>query len=131
LFITATLDEKNHVPQGGVYFGTVTSNKLDLKVVLGLLNSSLLSVIYKILFGGMHMGGGYLRYRTNFLEQLPVSDIPATESSIISDLVDRILAAKRRDSESETTVLEQEIDRLVYKLYDITLEEIKIVEDGT
>jgi hypothetical protein len=43
-------------------------------------------------------------------------------------LVDCILAVKQRDVEADTSVLEQEIDRLVYKLYDLTPEETQIVE---
>jgi len=42
--------------------------------------------------------------------------------------VDKILAAKRTDKNSDTSKWEQEIDELVYKLYDLTEEEIKIVE---
>jgi adenine-specific DNA-methyltransferase len=42
--------------------------------------------------------------------------------------VDRILAAKERDPKADTTALEREIDRLVYELYGLTEDEIKIVE---
>jgi hypothetical protein len=43
-------------------------------------------------------------------------------------LVDRILAAKQRESEADTSVLERKIDQLVYALYGLTPEEIQIVE---
>ena len=36
-----------------------------------------------------------------------------------------------RDPETDTTALEREIDRLVYQLYDLTPEEIAIVEEAT
>ena len=39
-----------------------------------------------------------------------------------------ILAAKAANAEADTSVLEREIDQLVYKLYDLTPEEIAIVE---
>ena len=42
--------------------------------------------------------------------------------------VDHILAAKQRDAEADTSALEREIDQLVYGLYDLTPEEIAIVE---
>ena len=38
-------------------------------------------------------------------------------------------AARKRDPEADTTAFEREIDRLVYQLYDLTPEEIKIVEE--
>ena len=53
----------------------------------------------------------------------------AAQASIVA-LVDRILAAKQRDARADTSELEQEIDRHVYALYGLTLEEIQIVEDA-
>ena len=43
----------------------------------------------------------------------------------------RILSAKRHALEADTTALEREIDGLVYQLYDLTPEEIAIVEEST
>jgi hypothetical protein len=43
-------------------------------------------------------------------------------------LVDHILAAKQRDPQADTTAWEREIDQLVYQLYELTPEEIAIVE---
>ena len=45
--------------------------------------------------------------------------------------VDRILAAKERDPKADTTAWEREIDRLVYELYGLTEDEIKLVEEST
>jgi len=43
-------------------------------------------------------------------------------------LVDQILSIKKQDPQADTSHLEQEINQLVYKLYDLTREEIKIIE---
>ena len=43
-------------------------------------------------------------------------------------VVDRIIATKRRDPEADTSELEREIDHLMYALYELTPEEIQIVE---
>jgi hypothetical protein len=45
--------------------------------------------------------------------------------------IDLILAAKQRDAEADVSALEREIDQLVYALYGLTPEEIKIVEGAT
>ena len=45
-------------------------------------------------------------------------------------LVDRILVAKKADSTADTSALEAQIDKLVYKLYNLTEEEIAIVEES-
>lgn len=47
---------------------------------------------------------------------------------LIIDLVDKILATKKQEPNADTTAFETEIDRLVYQLYGLTDEEIKIVE---
>lgn len=44
-------------------------------------------------------------------------------------LVDQILTSKQKDPRVDTSALEKQIDQLVYKLYGLTEEEIKIVEN--
>ncbi|HLC16367.1 MAG TPA: Eco57I restriction-modification methylase domain-containing protein, partial [Thermodesulfovibrionia bacterium] len=135
LQITATLDEYRHIPQGGVYFGTVTNTKIDLKVILSVLNSKLLSAIYEFLFSGMHMGGGYLRYRTNFLEVLPIKEVSKSYSNMLNSIVTNILTITQftdyhqdQIKQAQVREYERQIDQLVYELYELTEEEIRIVE---
>jgi hypothetical protein len=47
----------------------------------------------------------------------------------IGRLANQILMAKRRDEKADTTALDRQIDELVYKLYDLTPGEIKLVEN--
>lgn len=46
----------------------------------------------------------------------------------IISLVDKILQLKGRDVNSDTREFEEEIDRVVYQLYNLNDKEIKIVE---
>ena len=46
----------------------------------------------------------------------------------LTNMVDRILAARDADTNANTSALEAEIDELVYKLYGLTEEEIAVVE---
>jgi hypothetical protein len=46
-------------------------------------------------------------------------------------IIDQILSTKKKNPEADTSELEKEIDRLVYKLYDLTEEEIKIIEENS
>lgn len=140
LKIEATLDVNNMIPQGGVYFCTLKDKTLHINYLLGLLNSKLFSFIYKILFGGMHMGGGYLRYRTTFLNELPLNICSEICQKEILGLVDKILDLNRQlhlmseNSEKYNSLkLEIEktdkiIDQKVYELYGLTEEEIGVVE---
>jgi site-specific DNA-methyltransferase (adenine-specific) len=50
--------------------------------------------------------------------------------SSIASIAKRILAAKRKDPVADTSALEREIDALVYQLYGLTEEEIKVVENS-
>ena len=43
-------------------------------------------------------------------------------------LLDQILAAKKKDTNADTSALEHQIDKMVYELYGLTPEEIAIVE---
>lgn len=45
-------------------------------------------------------------------------------------LVDKILAAKKANPQVDTSAWEREIDGLVYELYGLTEEEVKVVEGG-
>lgn len=46
-------------------------------------------------------------------------------------MVDEILAAKRADPNADVSALEREIDQSVCRLYGLTGEEIRIVQEGT
>ncbi|MCC6691565.1 MAG: hypothetical protein IT235_08545 [Bacteroidia bacterium] len=48
----------------------------------------------------------------------------------IETLVDQILTMKSKDNAADTIELENQIDQLVYQLYELTEEEIKIIENN-
>ncbi|MFB1268790.1 hypothetical protein ACEWX6_01280 [Helicobacter pylori] len=81
-----------------------------------------------------YMGGGIEgELKTNNLEKIPIPKItksnkPTADKIIV--LVDKILQTKEKDPKANTQKLEKEIDALVYQLYNLTDEEIKIIENG-
>jgi adenine-specific DNA-methyltransferase len=52
------------------------------------------------------------------------------QQKAVEKVVDRVLAAKAKAA-ADTSKLERELDELVYALYGLTPEEIKIVEGAT
>ncbi|WP_139532929.1 DUF7149 domain-containing protein [Helicobacter pylori] len=102
-------------------------------LILGVLNSSFMSWYARENFKDKHMSGGYLGLNKGNLEKLPMFELEKsnqpTADKIIA-LVDKILALKEKDPKANTQKLEKEIDALVYQLYNLTDEEIKIIEDG-
>jgi type II restriction/modification system DNA methylase subunit YeeA len=98
------------------------------KFTLGLLNSKL--VTYFISKIGSSIRGGFLRWKRQYVEQIPIPAVSEEAQQPIISLVTRILAAKQSNPQSDTSALEAEVDALVYGLYGLTEEEIGILEGG-
>ncbi|GHS16845.1 hypothetical protein VN1288_00790 [Helicobacter pylori] len=120
----------------GVYGGKVNilhDFRIDRFLILGVLNSKLMTYFYKKKFFPTHMQGGAFGFDTLSVETLPIPQITKSNKPIadkIIALVDKILALKEKDPKANTQELEKEIDALVYQLYNLTAEEIKIIEEG-
>jgi hypothetical protein len=106
-----------------------TPNVVNLKVLCAILNSKLLSFWYRVSFNSLSMSGGYLNI--NRVDEVPIprsSEINKETKKKLACLVDKILQQKKQNPNADTKDLETQIDQLVYKLYDLTEEEIEIVE---
>jgi hypothetical protein len=75
--------------------------------------------------------GGYLRWKKQYVEQIPIPPATPSQEAEIEALVTRILALKRADAQADTSAEEQEVDRLVYGLYGLTEEEVGVVEGSS
>ena len=124
----------------------VHDKKLSPYYILGLLNSRLL---FQCLLGiATTLRGGYVRFWTQYIEQLPIRNIDFDSSSERSlhdnmvNLVVQTLQLHKRKSElpneadQEQTQrlicsVDKQIDALVYELYGLTQEEIEIIETTT
>ena len=62
------------------------------------------------------------------INNFPIPDIESKTINKMVNLVDQILIIKNTNPDAKTDKLEKQIDDLVYKLYDLTEEEIKIIE---
>jgi adenine-specific DNA-methyltransferase len=62
-----------------------------------------------------------------YFGQIPIQKEMCDKKKIIV-LVDKILSLKSQNPAADTTALEAEIDLMVYKLYNLTWEEVKIVD---
>ncbi|EAK5165557.1 class I SAM-dependent DNA methyltransferase [Campylobacter jejuni] len=106
----------------------ITSNSDILKYILAFLNSDFIYLMLR----KFYMGGGIEgELKTNNLEKLPIPKINSKNQKLADELinlVDKILKAKEQDKNANTQELENKINSLVYKLYNLTEEEIKIIE---
>ncbi len=114
--------------------------------ILALLNSRLLDYYLKTV--STTLRGGFFRYFTQFIEQLPIRPIDfsnptdkARHDKMVT-LVERMIQLNKRKHsgklapsqidrmDREIAATDEEIDNLVYELYGITDEERKIIEDN-
>ena len=93
-------------------------------------------LFWYLLFIGTLLRGGFVRFWTQFITRLPIRPInfanpgERAEHDAIVMLVERILTAKRTDPNADTSAWEREIDERVYRLYGLTPDEIKLVEES-
>ncbi|GAA7851064.1 class I SAM-dependent DNA methyltransferase [Helicobacter pylori] len=120
----------------GVFYAEATSFILTgehLRYLLGMLHSKLITFAFKTFYAGGGLGESGYRYKKAFIERLPIPQITKSNKPTadkITDCAERILKLKEKDPKANTQKLEKEIDALVYQLYHLTDEEIKIIEDG-
>jgi adenine-specific DNA-methyltransferase len=103
----------------------------DLNYLLGVLNSKIIDFYVK---SYIHLYGdtGFL-LSNQYVERIPIPAITSANKGIVDkivDLVDRIIQLKNQDINNDISNLEREINELVYKLYDLTQDEIKIIEES-
>jgi len=98
-----------------------------LRYLLGILNSNIAWYLFKNKEAGL--GNNSFEIRKEGVNTFPIPAVTTGKHSIIENielLVDKILAEKKSGKKTES--LEKEIDQLVYKLYKLTPDEIKIIE---
>ncbi len=108
----------------------ITGDKIEIKYITALLSSKCIYFAMR----KFYMGGGIEgELKTNNLEKIPIPKITEKNQELADKITDgakQILALKEKDSKANTQELEKEIDALVYQLYNLTDEEIKIIEEG-
>ncbi|MGL2813414.1 class I SAM-dependent DNA methyltransferase [Helicobacter pylori] len=120
----------------GYFYAEATSFILTgehLRYLLGMLHSKLITFAFKTFYAGGGLGESGYRYKKAFIERLPIPKITPKNQELADKITDgakQILALKEKDPKANTQKLEKEIDALVYQLYHLTDEEIKIIEDG-
>ncbi len=97
----------------------------NLKYLVSLLNSKLFFYYYK--FDGIQLSSGY-EFKKFKVENVPVKRIPKQQQKPFEILVDKIIELKKEGK--DTKELEDKIDRMVYKLYGLSNNEIKIIEES-
>jgi hypothetical protein len=116
---------------------------MNYKYLLGILNSKLLNFYHRLV--SVPKAGGYFEYKTQFLSLYPIRTIDFSnptekaQHDKLKDLVDNMLELQKKYHEARTEIdkglyerqikiVDAQIDGLVYDLYGLTEEEMKVVE---
>jgi len=125
-------NETDWCASADVYFITEKDKSVSLKYVLALLNSKL---YYVWLYNRGKRKGEMLELYQAPLSEIPIKKIPESDQQPFILLVDQIFSLtqsedylENQEKRAQVKALEGHIDQLVYKLYELTEEEIKIVE---
>ncbi|EGE9568468.1 class I SAM-dependent DNA methyltransferase [Campylobacter coli] len=110
-------------------FYVIKTQRINVKYLTAILNSKLIAFWLK--HKGKMQGNNYQIDKEPLLN-IPIVDTNSKNKKLADELinlVDEILKAKEQDKNANTQELENKINSLVYKLYNLTEEEIKIIEN--
>jgi hypothetical protein len=107
-------------------FYVIQTSRINMKYLTGLLNSKLIE--YWLRNKGKMQGNNFQIDKEPLLA-IPLINADEKITKQIESIVDAILSAKKNNPAADTANLEQQIDHLVNRLYDLTDEEISIVEN--
>ncbi|NJL21723.1 MAG: hypothetical protein HC895_14370 [Leptolyngbyaceae cyanobacterium SM1_3_5] len=95
----------------------IRSAAIDLRYLLGLINSRVVDAYFKLLFSGNQLQGGYLRSGRQQLRSLP---LPAEDRSKRDRLITLVQARLNETIDTKIAELEGQIEQLVCELYHLT-----------
>ena len=112
---------------GGILAGKSTSIILgkNLKYLLGIINSKLVSYVINIIYSSLKMAGGYLNIGTREIENIPLPETTENEQKTIIKLVEEIISKQIKFE--DTSSLITKIDELVYDFYGLSPQEKEII----
>ena len=126
--LSASMTSESYAFTKNIYGIKITNAKYNPKFILALLNSKLLNFYYLKRFT-TKKEELFPEIQTYLYEQLPIPKLNAKNKKIadkIMNLVDKILESKKQGI--ETNNLENEIDELIFRLYNLDSREIDIIK---
>jgi hypothetical protein len=111
---------------GRVYYSIFDADSGNPYFLIALLNSRLVNAYYSVLYGATHLRGGYIRYNSTYLQNIPV---PAhVEPAREAELAELAQQAFRKPALLKRG-LDAQIDQCVARLYGLGQKEVAILAD--
>ncbi len=128
-FILAALDVEGYYFSNNVFVCLPRKHSpINIKYALGILNSNVATWFYRAI--QPRKGKLFAELKINVLKQIPIKNVLVKHQKPIINLVDKIILAKKSNLQKDTSKQEAQISNLVYDLYGLTKNEIKLVENG-
>lgn len=113
------------VPEG-MYLGhsckyIMPIEELPLECVLGIMNSKLANAFFRCFSTNSNVNG----YE---IDNIPIPSFNESQKDSMESMVREVLMLKEHDSQADTNEIESKINRLVYELYGLTNEEVRILD---
>ncbi|MCR5191959.1 MAG: Eco57I restriction-modification methylase domain-containing protein [Bacteroidales bacterium] len=125
--LISTVDSDNHLCLNTVYCGKIIDKDYTYPYMCALLNSSLINYWFRNIFVLTDKLFPYIR--KSQLDYIPIAKASIEVQTQIGDVVNQIIYQKQSSPLADTSKLENEINQLVYQLYNLTPEEIAIIEN--
>lgn len=98
----------------------------NLKYIMAVLSSKLGFYIFYNFYSEITLGDVGFQYRKSSLEEFPIPEVDKKIEKEIINLVEKVIKGKKKGI--DTREFEEEIDKIVYGLYNLNENEIKIIE---
>jgi hypothetical protein len=108
-------------------FSIIPNDDIKVKYLLCLLNSKIINYYHKYMFLDIEKEL-FQKILIENCKNLPIANISTDLQQPFIEKVDQILTLKQSNASADTSLLEREIDLMVYELYGLSAEEIGVVE---
>ena len=125
----ACLDEKSEILPGKTTLVIYSDELTHLYFLLAILNSKAASFYIKTKYSSSSYCGG-ITFTKDMINKMPIPKRIEIESNIISKVKD-VITIKSKNKFSDTSSIEEEINRLVFQLYGLTYDEVLIIDPNT
>ena len=98
-------------------------------IVVALLNSNVVNWYYANNFS--NNSSLTVNISKTYLEMIPIPDIDENSENIIRTLVNKLMSIKSEDLSSDISDLENELNFVIYKLYNLSYDEVLIIDPQT
>ena len=134
----ATIDKNRYYCLNTIYNVSSLDEKYDYNYILSIINSNLIKYFWKSKFFDSKIL--FPKIKKAYLDKIPIPEISLQDQQPLIELVDKMIGLKKDHAncktpqdikllESQIQVTDKQINELVYELYELSDEEIAIVEE--